>query len=83
VPTHLRIDLWPEPNQEDNVGGSKAVGEPPFMLAMAVFLAIRDALAASRPEVGPVPLMAPATPEAVLRALGRVSLSSSPGLIGA
>jgi xanthine dehydrogenase large subunit len=83
VPTHLRIDLWPEPNQEDNVGGSKAVGEPPFMLAMAVFLAIRDALAASRPEGGPVPLMAPATPEAVLRALGRVPLSSSPGLIGA
>ncbi len=83
VPAQLRIELWPEPNREDNVGGSKAVGEPPFMLAMAVFLAIRDAVAAGRAEPGPVPLMAPATAEAVLRALGRVPMSASPGLIGA
>ena len=33
VPAHFKVDLWPEPNREDNVFGSKAVGEPPFMLA--------------------------------------------------
>jgi xanthine dehydrogenase large subunit len=32
VPDHFKVDLWPEPNREDNVFGSKAVGEPPFML---------------------------------------------------
>lgn len=26
---HFKIDLWPEPNREDKVFGSKAVGEPP------------------------------------------------------
>ena len=36
VPEHLKIDLWPEPNREDNVFGSKAVGEPPLMLAISV-----------------------------------------------
>ena len=33
---------------EDNVGGSKAVGEPPFMLAISVWEALRDAVAAAR-----------------------------------
>jgi xanthine dehydrogenase large subunit len=32
-------------NREDNVGGSKAVGEPPFMLAISVWEALRDAVA--------------------------------------
>jgi hypothetical protein len=33
IPKHLRVDFWPEPIREDNVHGSKAVSEPPFMLA--------------------------------------------------
>ena len=50
------------------VYGSKAVGEPPFMLAIAVREALRDAVAAIRP--GPrVDLGCPATPEAVFWAL--------------
>ena len=40
VPEHFKIELWPEPNREDNVGGSKAVGEPPFMLAISVWEAL-------------------------------------------
>jgi xanthine dehydrogenase large subunit len=59
--------LWPEPNREDNVFGSKAVGEPPFMLAISVYEAIRHAIASCRS--GAVYLEAPATPEHVLRAL--------------
>jgi len=54
-------------NREDTVYRSKAVGEPPLMLALSAFLAIRDALADDR---GRAPaLNAPATPETVLRAL--------------
>ena len=75
LPKRWRIDLWPGPNREDNVGGSKAVGEPPFMLAVSVWEALRDAVAQARARQGrasatPLPLDAPATPERVLRALG-------------
>jgi xanthine dehydrogenase large subunit len=73
VPPHFKVDLWPEPNREDNVFGSKAVGEPPFMLAISVFEALRDAVAQARAAAGQpaaqVQLDAPATPENVLRAL--------------
>ena len=69
VPEHLKIDFWPEPNREDNVFGSKAVGEPPLMLAISVFEALRDAVASVRTGC-PVQLDAPATAENVLRALG-------------
>ncbi|GAD20840.1 xanthine dehydrogenase molybdopterin binding subunit [Acidovorax sp. MR-S7] len=72
VPAHFRVDLWPEANREDNVGGSKAVGEPPFMLAVSVYEALRNAIAAGRGCGGRVELTAPATAENVLRALGRL-----------
>jgi xanthine dehydrogenase large subunit len=55
-------------NREDTIYRSKAVGEPPLMLAISVFHAIRDAIATAE---NPAPALdAPATPEAVLRALG-------------
>ena len=69
IPERLRVDLWPEPNREDNVFGSKAVGEPPFMLAVSVWEALRDAVAQARGDGRPVRMDAPATPERVLRAL--------------
>ncbi len=69
IPAHFNIDIWPEPNREDNVFGSKAVGEPPFMLAISVFEALRDAVAQTRTHDSPVKLMAPATAENVLKAL--------------
>jgi xanthine dehydrogenase large subunit len=69
VPAHFEIRLWPEANREDNVGGSKAVGEPPFMLAISVWEAIRDAVAQARGGVAAVAMDAPATPENVLKAL--------------
>jgi xanthine dehydrogenase large subunit len=57
------------PNAKQTIYRSKAVGEPPLMLAMAVFHAIADACAACGPP-GIVPhLSAPATPESVLRAV--------------
>jgi xanthine dehydrogenase large subunit len=67
VPEHFKVALWPEPNREDNVFGSKAVGEPPFMLGISVFEALRDAVAQAggRPDA----MNAPATAEEVLRAV--------------
>jgi xanthine dehydrogenase large subunit len=69
IPAHFKVDLWPEPNREDNVFGSKAVGEPPFMLAISVFEALRDAVAQARGDGTPVRLTAPATAENLLKAL--------------
>jgi xanthine dehydrogenase large subunit len=69
VPAHFKVDLWPEANPEDNVFGSKAVGEPPFMLAISVFEALREAVAQARVNKQAVQLNAPATAERVLWAL--------------
>jgi xanthine dehydrogenase large subunit len=71
IPEHFKVDLWPEPNREDNVHGSKAVGEPPFMLAISVFEALRDAVAQAGGQ--PQAMNAPATAEEVLRSLGTSS----------
>ncbi len=61
--------LRSSPNREETIYRSKAVGEPPFMLAISVWHAIRDACAACVPA-GALPVLGvPATPEAVLRAL--------------
>jgi xanthine dehydrogenase large subunit len=54
-------------NREDTIYRSKAVGEPPLMLGISAFHAIRDAIAT---DEQPLPdLQAPATPEAVLKAI--------------
>jgi len=67
IPAHFKVALWHEANREDNVHGSKAVGEPPFMLAISVFEALRDAVAQAGGQ--PEAMNAPATAEEVLRAV--------------
>ena len=68
VPDDFRVALFePGRNREPTIHRSKAVGEPPLMLALSVFSAITDALASLSPGRVP-PLDAPATPEAILRA---------------
>jgi len=70
IPAHFKVALWPEANREDNVGGSKAVGEPPFMLAISVYEALRNAVAAARGGgTAAVQLTAPATAENLLHAI--------------
>jgi xanthine dehydrogenase large subunit len=71
VPEHFQIALWDGANREDTIYRSKAVGEPPLMLAISVFAAIADAIHSLNPAV-PVPLDAPATPESILRAVQAV-----------
>ncbi|MDP9011326.1 MAG: xanthine dehydrogenase molybdopterin binding subunit [Pseudomonadota bacterium] len=75
-PARARVDLLQgTPNAEDTIFRSKAVGEPPLMLALSVFHAIRDACAACGPA-GCLPnLPAPATPEAVLRVIDALTAS--------
>jgi xanthine dehydrogenase large subunit len=68
VPADFRTVLWDGANREDVVGRSKAVGEPPLMLAISVFNAVADAVHALAPKK-PVKLDAPATPEAILKAI--------------
>ncbi len=65
IPEHFNVALWNEPNREDNIFGSKAVGEPPFMLAISVWEAIREAVAAASGDTSR--LNAPCTAENVLR----------------
>ena len=69
VPEDFRVALWDSKgNKEPTIYRSKAVGEPPLMLAISVFSAITHAVASLRP--GRVPrLDAPATPEAIARAV--------------
>jgi xanthine dehydrogenase large subunit len=69
VPADFRVALYrSEGNREETIFRSKAVGEPPLMLAISVFSAITDAIASLNPGTIP-PLDAPATPEAIMRAV--------------
>ncbi|MCK6444136.1 xanthine dehydrogenase molybdopterin binding subunit [Elstera cyanobacteriorum] len=76
TPEAFTVTLWDEANREETIHRSKAVGEPPLMLANAVFFALRDAVAATAALPGPVPLDAPATPERLLGAIQTVSGSA-------
>ena len=69
VPADFRVALWESKgNREATIYRSKAVGEPPLMLAISVFSAIVNAIAGLNP--GRVPALdAPATPEAIVRAI--------------
>ena len=69
VPAQFNVALFEEPNQRETVYRSKAVGEPPLMLALSVWCALRDAIASITDYRLNPPLEAPATPEAVFRAI--------------
>jgi xanthine dehydrogenase large subunit len=69
VPDDFRVALFDNENHEPTIYRSKAVGEPPLMLATSVFAAIADAVHSVHPGQ-PVLLDAPATPESILKAVG-------------
>ena len=68
-PTRARIDFWPAENREPTIHRSKAVGEPPFMLALAGYQALRDAVASVADYRYAPDLDAPATDERILAAV--------------
>lgn len=73
VPRDLRLSLFRRTRapSTDVIFGSKAVGEPPLMLAISVREAIRDAVASFVPGVSAVTLASPATPEAIFSAIAQ------------
>ncbi|HFC05581.1 MAG TPA: xanthine dehydrogenase molybdopterin binding subunit, partial [Rhizobiales bacterium] len=75
IPEKFTVDLWPSKgNKAATIYRSKAIGEPPVMLALSVFSAIFDAIASLKP--GTVPkLDAPATPEAIMKAVASMEVS--------
>jgi xanthine dehydrogenase large subunit len=69
MPEDFRVAMLEHAHEEGAVYGSKAVGEPPLMLAFSVREALRQACAAFGPPGVSVELPSPATPEAVYWAL--------------
>ncbi|ADM10358.1 xanthine dehydrogenase, C-terminal subunit [Parvularcula bermudensis HTCC2503] len=82
-PAAFTIDIWERgENKEETIHRSKAVGEPPFMLAISVFSALTHAVAAvGEHRVFPA-LQAPATPEAILMAIEDIRRRMEPGAKG-
>ncbi|UQW99438.1 xanthine dehydrogenase molybdopterin binding subunit [Streptomyces sp. RerS4] len=72
MPEEFNVRLMENATEEGAVYGSKAVGEPPLMLAFSVREALRQAAAAFGPDGISVELASPATPEAVYWAIEAV-----------
>ncbi len=68
VPEHLKISFFENHNIKPTPFNSKAVGEPPLMLALSSYFALRDAVSASAHHKTVVHMNAPATPERILMA---------------
>lgn len=76
VPDDFRVTLYTaSPNSEETIFRSKAVGEPPLMLGISGWLALRDAVSSVGNHKLPVHLDAPATPERVLMAAEHIRKS--------
>ncbi|MBV9930465.1 MAG: xanthine dehydrogenase molybdopterin binding subunit [Alphaproteobacteria bacterium] len=72
-PPRMAMRLWDRgENVEATIHRSKAVGEPPLMLAISVFSALTQAVAAAAPGKGLPKLDAPATPERILAAIAEL-----------
>jgi len=75
-PPVFDVRLWKDgvgdDNAADTIHRSKATGEPPLLLPFSVFFAIRDAVSAAGGHRVDPPLAAPATSEAILRAITAV-----------
>ncbi len=76
-PAQFNTRLFERDNRSDSIHRSKAVGEPPLLLPFSVFFAIRDAVSAVGGHRVDPPLQAPATSEAILRAITAVQATSA------
>ena len=66
MPEKFNVEIYKNLNKENVVNKSKTTGEPPLMLAMSVFFAIKDAIASVGGYTKIPKLNSPATPEAIL-----------------
>jgi xanthine dehydrogenase large subunit len=76
-PEDFRVALFRNRNASDSIHRSKAVGEPPLLLAFAVFFAIRDAIASVGNYCINPALNAPATSEEILKAIDALKLTAA------
>jgi len=82
-PAEFHTRLFDNVNHRDTILRSKAVGEPPLLLAFSVLLGLRDAVASvAGYRINP-PLNAPATPERILDAVEAVKHAQSNTLANA
>ncbi len=77
-PEIFQVHLFNNSNVQDSIHRSKAVGEPPLLLAFSVFLALRDAVSSLAEHRVDPPLRAPATSEALRAAIKAVQACSTP-----
>jgi xanthine dehydrogenase large subunit len=80
LPDVFRARLLPQATEPGVVYGSKAVGEPPLMLAISAREAIRDAVSAFAAPGRPVELASPATAEQIYWAIERLVKSGASSL---
>ncbi len=78
APEIFNVAFLSDATQKDVIHGSKAVGEPPLMLALSVREAIRDAIAAFGPTGREILLSSPATCEAISNAIALISGGGRP-----
>ena len=77
VPEHFNVTLFDGYNLKPTPFHSKATGEPPLMLALSSFFALKDAVAAVANHQAVVHMDAPATPERILLACEKVRSQAS------
>lgn len=79
TPPRFNVELFKRDNEEETVYRSKAVGEPPFMLAISVWSALRDAISSLSDYRLSPNLDTPATPERVLNAVMETQVAAGNG----
>ena len=72
MPEKFNVKIFKNINKENVVNKSKTTGEPPLMLGMSVFFAIKDAIASVGNYKVIPKLNAPATPEAILFSINHI-----------
>jgi len=76
LPAEFNVALFEQANPEHTIYHSKAVGEPPFMLAISVWCALKDALSSLTDYQVDPDLHTPATPESVVNAINALTAAS-------
>ena len=72
MPQKFNVKIFRNLNKENVVNKSKTTGEPPLMLGMSVFFAIKDAISSTTNYKVIPNLNAPPTPEAILLSINGI-----------
>jgi len=80
IPDDFRVEILKNTPNSNTIMQSKAVGEPPFMLALSVWLAIKDAISATGNHKFEPPFSLPATNEVIISSIEKINeLKNSSG----